>query len=363
MNKRLKRDYERYLNIIYKCGGAVKMNDLDFLLNIEYKELIDKNELKEYKYDKVTRDIRLLEDLIDQEEINEIDIYTSTLITKHKKPENCKYIVLTSEGWYHFTQRGRPEVNIDNRSVKSNIKIQAFKNIVNKDKVINDSKYRDYIKNKFTNYLNARLSYYEYSQLVLGKWREITEFNRGYDAYKKSGYYKFKTLTEICDDEKVDVNLKETIIRFLELLQLKDIIISDMKYLSEEKKIYAKVIYLKSDKVTHNKLGETIDSILSIFEILKDIGKVEYGSYVGMNQSTTFCFDIDIVNDEFINIKNDFDISYKYRRRYENKYAHGSGVATCLDGTIKSYKDCNIIKEINLFKLEKDYSLTHYKKD
>ena len=42
MTKRLKQDIDIYLNVIGKSGGGIKMEDLPLLVNIEYKNLIEK---------------------------------------------------------------------------------------------------------------------------------------------------------------------------------------------------------------------------------------------------------------------------------------------------------------------------------
>lgn len=309
MNKRLKRDYERYLNIIYKCGGAVRMNSLPFLLNKEYQELIDKEELKEYNYDKVAADIRAIEKLIDECKVNEVTTYISNVKNQHGKPNNYKYIVLTHNGWYKFEKKSRSEIAIGS-STQARLKLNAFKNIINK-KVVE----------KHEHYVQEILKDYKYIEQV------YTNENNGSHMLGKVEVDKF--------------------------LDTDSVLIEDIRSIEEEKIYYIKVMYLRTN-YTNLHFCKTVDKLLGVFEREKSLDKI--GKDFKIQIEIDILTSLPLIPKKMIKFFNKYKREYAYYSAYHIKDA-GRDFD---DKKLSSYKSHKIIKRFNFIKIEDDYSLTSY---
>lgn len=280
------------------------MGKLPLLLNKEYKELIDKKELKEFKYDKVAKDIRTIEKLIDKGEVKEITTYISNIKNRHGKPDNRKYIVLTHNGWYKFEKRSRTEIDIGSKATQSRIQLNAFRNIINKEVV-----------NKHQAYVNSILKNYEYVEQV--------QSNR---------------------TNKVEID---------KFLATNSVLIEDIRNIQEENICYIKLMYLRTN-FTNLHFCKTVDKFLSIFEREKSLGNIP--------EDVKIQIEIDILTLSPLIPRKTIQFFNSYKREY-NYYSayHKKDIGKKFDESkLSSYLSNKIIKRLNFLKIEEDYSVTLY---
>ena len=315
MTKRLKQDIDIYLNVIGKSGGGIKMEDLPLLVNIEYKNLIEKGKMRKYKYSKVAADIRKIEELIESGRIKEFKIYISQIKNKYGKPDNYKYITLTKAGWYKFQGESRPELQIGNKGTQNLIKFNALKHIVLKDKY------------------NTHLAFKE-SILKDYKYIEQVYIKKKYGSHMKG---------------RVEVD---------EFLKKDNFFIGDIKILGEEKIYNVKMLYIQPTFGRKN-FCESIDKVLGIFEREQSLEKI--------NKHYKIEIEIDIITNSPILVVDMFNFFNKYKREYayysmySQKSINNENIGNSKDGSkLGHYKSAKIIKYFNFYTVNNDYTLSSY---
>ena len=309
MNKRLMKDFNVYLNVIGKCGGGIKMEDLPFLINLEYKDLIEKEEMKEYKYGKVTADIRAIEKLIEEGKVKEIETYISEVKNNYGKPSNNKYITLTPRGWYKFEDKSRGEIKIESNSTQDRIKFNALKKIVLKDKY------------------NTHLDFKE-------------ELLKGY-----------KYLQQVYADERFAPHMKGKV-EVDKFLEKDDFLIGDRKLLEEQKVYFVKILYIRP-RFGKKHFCQTIDKVLSIFEREKSLGNI--------NKDYKIEIEVDVINKIPILVPDMVEFFDKYKREYAYYSAYSQSGNNGEDRSkLGAYRNDKTIKCFNFYTVTNDYELNLY---
>lgn len=308
-------DFKRYLNVIGKCGGCILMNDLPLLTNIEYKDLIENGEIKTFKYDKVARDIRMIEKLIEDEELNWFKTYVSYVKNEHGKPSNHKCITLTPEGWYVFMGvKNRPEIETIDESTLNKSKLNAFKNIINKEKRENHTKYTKML-----------LEDYQYKEQVYSKEKTPGEHIRG----------------------KVEVD---------KFLKDANVTIEKIEMQEENSILYIKLSYIRLS-IFYKEFCDMIDKMLSVFERCKSLGEIPLNVKIEI--------EVDIINRVPLLPKKFFNYFNKYKRKYAyyalyHKKSIDETHRKLDEALLGSYKTHNIIRRFNFMVISEEYNLELY---
>ena len=309
MNKKQLLLYRKYLTVVGLCGGAATLADLPRLMNLYYAAEIKNGATKEFKYDKIAYDLRIIDKLHDSGDLEWFSVYTSSVKNvKTGKPLNSRFIVLTSKGWYEYDKKARDELNIANEDTQRKVKFVAYRNVYLRD---------IHSKHKVI------------SAAIVDNYEHIKQVYINKDGSHIKGIVSVpKFITD-------------------------DILIEEMKIDTCTDKTYVMKIMYFRDKLSYSQLSRTLDKMLAILEREQHLGEIPSDFKIKLKVSC--------INTIPGNVKKCIKYINKYKRHYAYfASVHQNNHTSFNETTLEKYMSNKIIDRIDFFYLTENFEIYKY---